>query len=98
MPWSDLHPVKAVIVEIVSLHRAALARLPLGRQPALDATALRIGLSLAAGPLDDLLLLVDADDHVPDDLVHDPQPAVNFFHQLARPVDDVEDVDALLVV
>ena len=83
---------------VVGRPRPAFARLPLRRQAALDAAALRLGLALGARALDDLLLLVDADDHVADDLVDHLQPAVELLHQLAAAVDHLEDVDAFLVV
>src|SRR5581483_9046580 len=90
--------LEVVVVQIVGVDGAPLARLAHGRQPALDAPALRIGLALGARAVDDFLLLVDADDHVADHLVHDAQPAIELLHQLAAAVDDLEDVHALFLV
>src|SRR5262245_23215383 len=85
-------------VLVLGLARAALARLALRRQPALDAPPLRVGLPLRARPLDDLLLLIDADDEMADDLIHHAQPSIELLHQVARSVDHLQDVDAFLVV
>src|SRR5207247_9606977 len=38
------------------------------------------------------------DVHLPDPQVHHSQAAIQLFHQLASPVDHLEDVDALFVV
>src|ERR1041384_3195416 len=94
----NLRSVKSIVV-VVAVHlRPAFAGLALRRQPALDAPALRLALALRARAVDDPLLFVDADDHVANHLVHHLETAIDFFHQLAGSVDDVEDVDALLVV
>src|SRR4029079_17274847 len=59
-----LHPIKAVVFQVVALHRPAFARLALRRQAALHTATLRFGLALGARPIDDLLLFVDANDQV----------------------------------
>jgi hypothetical protein len=73
-------------------------RLALRRQAALDAAPLRFGLALGARAVDHLLLLVHADDDVPDDLVHHLQAAIQLLHQLAGSVDYLEHVHAFLLV
>src|SRR5262249_9288147 len=94
---SDLHSVKAVVVALVHVRRTSLARLPLRRPAALHAPALRLRAARRLGALDDLLFLVDPHDHVADHLIHHLEPAIELFHQFAGPVDDVEEVHALLV-
>src|SRR4029453_12536111 len=85
MPWLHLYPVKSIVFGLVRFAgRTPLARLPLRRQPALHAAALGPGPPLGARPLDDLLLLIDADDHVPDHQVQHLEAAVELLHQLAR--------------
>src|SRR5205814_2758278 len=66
----NLHPVKSIVVAFVQIaRRTAFARLPLRRQAALDAAPLGLGAALGLRPIDDLLFLVHADDHVADHLV-----------------------------
>src|SRR5258708_4614223 len=89
----NLHSVETIVIRIVRLARGtALARLPLWRQPALHAAPLGRGPAPGLRALDDLLLFVDAHDHVPNHLVHHLQPAIQLLHQLARPLDHLEDV------
>src|SRR3954462_7220763 len=92
----NLHPVKPIVIALFRLRGPSFARLPLRRQPAADAAALRLGLALGAGAVDDLFLLIDADDHVADHLVDHFEPPVELLHQLAVAVDHLEDVDAFL--
>src|ERR1700730_18143895 len=94
---SDLHSVKAIVVGVLDLGRSALTRLANRRQDAPPAAALGLGLALCPRALDDLLLLVHADDEMAQDLVEDLQPAIELLHEIARSDDHLEDVDALLV-
>src|SRR5580704_3754588 len=94
---SDLHSVKAIVVGVIDVRGSALTRLANRRQPALHAPALGLGLTLCSRALDDLLLFVHADDEMAYDLIENLQPAIELLHELARPDDHLEDVDALLV-
>src|SRR5262245_31294788 len=93
----NLHSIVTVVVQVLGLRLPSLTGLALRRQPALHAAPLGTRLAPGAGPLDDLLLLVDTDDDVADDLVEDFQAPAQLFHRLARSVVDLEDVDASLV-
>src|SRR5580704_9609188 len=77
---SDLHSVKAIVVGVIDVRGSALARLANRRQPALHAPALRLGLTLRSRALDDLLLLVHADDEMANDLIENLQPAIELLH------------------
>jgi len=79
------------------IHRPVVARLALRRQTALHTATLRFGLALGARAIDHFLLLVHADDEVPDHLIHHLQAAIQFLHQLAGAVDHFEHVHALFV-
>src|SRR3954452_19740274 len=84
---------KTVVILVVRLAgRTPFTRLPLRRQPALDAAALGVGPAARLHGVDDFLVLVDADDHLADDDVHDLQPAIELLHQLAAAVNRLEDV------
>src|SRR4051812_30655621 len=94
----NLPHFKTVVVLVVRLaRRTPFTRLPLRRQPALDAAALGVAPAARLHGIDDFLVLVDADDHLADDDVHDLEPAIQLLHQLAAAVDRLEDVEALLV-
>ena len=98
-PWLNLPPVEPIVLLVVLVRGRPSPGCRSRRQPALHAAPLGLGLALRARPLDDLLLLVHADDEMPDDLVASPcSRRSSLLHQLARPVDHLEDVDAFLVV
>src|SRR5262249_52137562 len=89
---------ESIVVLVVRLAGGtALTGLALRRQPALHAPALGVRAPTGLHGVDDLLVLVHADDHLPDDDVHHLQTAIEFLHQLAGAVDRLEDVVALLV-
>src|SRR5580765_1565884 len=89
----NLPHFKSIVVLIVRLAgRPALARLPLRRQSALDAPALRVGPPSRLDGIDHFLGFVHADDHLTDDDVHHLEPAIQLLHQLAAAVDGLEDV------
>ena len=89
MPTAQTRFVGEVLAIVGVACGTAFARLPLRRQSALDTPALGLGPALGLRPIDDLLLFVHADGHVPDDQVHHPETAIQLFHQLTRPVDHV---------
>src|SRR5262249_26023551 len=94
----NLHPFVVIVVVGIDLAaHTALARLSLWRQPAFHAAALRLGLALRAGALDDLLLFIDAHDQMAHDLIHHLETAIQLLDQLAAPVDDLEDIHAFLM-
>src|SRR5262245_15024721 len=94
----DLHPVVPIVQVVVAVLRPAFARLALRRQAAPDTAPLRFRLPLRARAVDDLLLLVDAHDHVADDEIDHAEAPVELLHQIARSVHDLEDVHALFVM
>src|SRR5207249_3018835 len=73
--WHRLHSLvrpeiePGICVLVLGLARPAFARLPLRRQPALDAPPLGVGLPLGTRTLHHFFLAVDAHDEVSDDLI-----------------------------
>ena len=68
-----------VVVSIELAWYPALTGLPLWREAAFHAAALRLGLTLRAGAFDHLLLFVDAHDQMAHDLIHHLEPAIQFL-------------------
>src|SRR2546425_10690515 len=93
-----LHRVKAVVVGFLGLGRAALARLPLGRQPAANAAPLRFALPLGPRAVDDLLFFVDANNDVAHHLIDHAEAAIELFDQITAAGEPLQHVDALFEV
>src|SRR5688572_8849870 len=83
-PLKSFFDVAAEPIVVIVRALRAFAGLPLRRQAASHAPALRVFLAQRARALDDAVLLVHADGEMANHLVADAQAAVDFLHQLAR--------------
>src|SRR5215210_7379559 len=72
----DLPSIKTIVVGVLVIGSASLARLTHRRQAAFHAAAFRFGLTFGARPIDDFLLCVDPHHHVADHLVEHFQPSI----------------------